>query len=190
MSRHDAEGKVRRTRGSASKKRKKGTTCVNGEWFPTLMAAINFLSTLGTAINGLSSSLAHCAASDDEGGSSAAKTATSRAVRADHFACAEAAGELNVKEARPRVPSELEDEGETPGELPAGESELPADSRTFVAQVNARVDLRAAWERLVRAKDLKIAQRALEKLSELDYERDGGEERRFFSSEAPPRGSV
>jgi hypothetical protein len=191
MSKQGAEGKVRRTHGSASKKRKKGTTCVNGEWFPTLMAAINFLSTLGTAINGLSSSLAHCAASDDEGGSSAAKTATSRAVRADHFACAEVAGEPSVKEAKPCVPSESEDERETSGELPAGESELPEDSRAFVAQVNARVDLRAAWERLVRAKDLKIAARALEKLSELDYERSGGEEtRRVFSSEAPPRGSV
>lgn len=190
MSKQGAEGKVRRTHGSASKKRKRGTTGVNGEWFPTLTAAINFLSTLGAAINGLSSSLAHCAASEDEGGSSAAKTATSRAVRADHFACAEAAGESSVKEAKPCVPSELEDGDDTSGELPSGESELPADSRTFVAQVNARVDLRAAWERLVRAKDLKIAARALEKLSELDYERGGGEERRVFSSEAPPRGSV
>jgi hypothetical protein len=78
------------------------------------------------------------------------------------------AGSRNRKEAKPRVPSEHEEVGEAV-DLPAGQSELPADSRSFVAQVNARVDLRAAWERLVRAKDLKISQRALEKLSELDY---------------------
>jgi hypothetical protein len=92
-------------------------------------------------------------------------------------------------EAKPRVPSEHEKVSEALDDLPAGQSELPADSRSFVAQVNARVDLRAAWERLVRAKDLKISQRALEKLSELDYEhaRAKSEEQQQFEIDVPPR---
>jgi hypothetical protein len=96
-----------------------------------------------------------------------------------------------VKEAKPRVPSEHEEVGEALDDLPAGQSELPADSKSFVAQVNARVDLRAAWERLVRAKDLKISQRALEKLSELDYAQGtSSDELRIFDSGVPARGCV
>jgi hypothetical protein len=105
------------------------------------------------------------------------------------MACAEVAGSRNRKEAKPRVPSEYEKVSEALDDLPAGESELPADSRSFVAQVNARVDLRAAWERLVRAKDLKISQRALEKLSELDYAQAVGQnnEHQQVEIDVPPR---
>ena len=47
----------------------------------------------------------------------------------------------------------------------------------FVRLVDERVSLAAGWERLVRASDLKISQRALEKLSELDYKASPGRER-------------
>ena len=92
----------------------------------------------------------------------------------------------------PRAPSEKgKVDGESDCELPAGQSELPADSKGFVALVNARVDLCAGWERLVRAKDLKISQRALEKLSELDYDQDvSNGEPRNSDGPAPERGKV
>jgi hypothetical protein len=173
------KGKVRRTRGPASVKRKKPTTAINGERFPTLQAAMNALS----------ASVRQPAASVDASGASAAAAATSPAAGTDHGACAEAAGSRNRKEAKPRVPSEHEKVSEPSDDLPAGQGELPADSKSFVAQVHARVDLCAAWERLVRAKDLKISQRALEKLSELDYEqaRAENEEQQQFEIDVPPR---
>jgi hypothetical protein len=172
--------KVRRTRGPASVKHKKTTTTINGERFPSLQAAMNALS----------ASVRQLAASVDASGLSAATAATSPAAGTDHAACAEVAGSRNRKEAKPRVPSEHEEVSEG-DDLPAGQSELPADSRSFVAQVNARVDLRAAWERLVRATDLKISQRALEKLSELDYAQGSSSEQpRIFDSGVPARGCV
>jgi hypothetical protein len=174
------KGKVRRTRGPASVKRKE-TTAINGEWFASLPAAMNALS----------ASVIQLAASVDASGLSAAMAATSPAAGTDHGACAEVAGSRNRKEVRLRVPSEREEVSEAWDDLPAGQSELPADSRSFVAQVNARVDLPAAWERLVRATDLKISQRALEKLSELDYAQgSSSEEPRIFDSGVPARGCV
>ncbi len=132
------------------------------------------------------------AGSDDASGTSDAKAATFPAVSTDHLACADLAGERTGKEAMPRAPSEKEKlDDESDGDLPAGQGELPADGRGFVALVNARVDLCAAWERLVRAKDLKISQRALEKLSELDYDQNiSNGESRNFDGPPPARGNV
>jgi hypothetical protein len=118
--------------------------------------------------------------------------ATFPAVSTDHLACADLAGERTGKEAMPRAPSEPGRVNEEfDHDLPAGQGELPADSKGFVELVNKRVDLCAAWERLVRAKDLKISQRALEKLSELDYDQDiSNDEPRNFDGPAPARGNV
>lgn len=175
------KGRVRRTRGPASGQAREYTIRLGGECHFTFVSASNAMS----------SRFDRPAASDDAGDKSAAKAATSPAAGTDRHAYADVAGSRSVKEAKPRVPSEREEVGEAWDELPAGQSELPADSRSFVAQVNARVDLRAAWERLVRAKDLKISQRALEKLSELDFgQGTSNDEPRFFDSGVPARGSV
>jgi len=173
--------KVRRTRGPASGQARKYSVHVQGECHFTFTSASNAMP----------SRFDRTAASDDAGDKSAAMAATSPAACTDRHACADVAGSRKVKEAKPRVPSEHEEVSEAGEHLPAGQSELPADSRSFVAHVNARVDLRAAWERLVRAKDLKISQRALEKLSELDYAQgSSSDEAHVFDSEVPARGSV
>jgi hypothetical protein len=181
MGEHCEKGRVRRTRGPASGQPRKFTIRLNGECY----------FTAESASNAMSSRFHRPAASDDAGDKSAATAATSPAAGTDRHACADVAGSRRVKEAKPRVPSEHEEVGEALDDLPAGQSELPADSKSFVAQVNARVDLRAAWERLVRAKDLKISQRALEKLSELDYAQGtSSDEPRIFDSGVPARGCV
>lgn len=170
--------KVRRTRGPASGQAREYTIRLGGECHVTFVSASNAMP----------SRFDRPAASDDAGDKSAAKAATSPAASTDRHAYADVAGSRSVKEAKPRVPSEHEDASDAGGDLPAGQGELPADSRGFVAQVNARVDLCAAWERLVRAKDLKISQRALEKLSELDYERSEVKpEEQQFEIDVPPR---
>jgi hypothetical protein len=172
------KGRVRRTRGPASGQAREYTIRLGGECHFTFTSASNAMP----------SRFDRPAASDDAGEKSAAKAATSPAAGTDRHAYADVAGSRSVKGAKPRVPSENEDASDVENDLPAGHGELPADSRSFVAQVHARVDLCAAWERLVRAKDLKISQRALEKLSELDYERSQVKpEEQQFEIDVPPR---
>ncbi|HEY2353232.1 MAG TPA: hypothetical protein VGH83_12015 [Candidatus Acidoferrum sp.] len=67
----------------------------------------------------------------------------------------------------PCVPSERE-------KLPPGKGEMPEGRVAFAEAVFARVDLVEAWTRLVNSDDGKIAQRALEKLDEMKYQRDDG----------------
>jgi len=172
------KGRVRRTRGPASGQAREYTIHVQGKCHFTLTSALNAMP----------SRFDRPAASDDAGDKSAATAATSPAAGTDRHAYADVAASRSVREAKPRVPSEHEDASDTGDDLPTGQGELPADSRGFVAQVHARVDLCAAWERLVRAKDLKISQRALEKLSELDYERSQVKpEEQQFEIDVPPR---
>jgi hypothetical protein len=191
MNDRSIQQKVRRTRGSASGGGRKFTTCVNGVWFLSLPEAAERWPPARVTVQ-LSLTFDCCAGSDDACGTSGAKAATFPAVSTDHLACADLAGERTGKEAMPRAPSEkerLDDESDC--DLPVGQSELPADSRGFVALVHARVDLCAAWEQLVRAKDLKISQRALEKLSELGYDQDvSNGEARNFDGPPPARGKV
>jgi hypothetical protein len=164
MSGRDNGKKVRRTRGSASGKRKKAaTTGVNGKWFTTIPSAMNELLTLEVTVKVLSTSVDHCAASDDADGTSVAKAATSPAASSARSACAEAADERNVEEAVPRVLSERE-------ELPPGVGEMPEDRAAFAKAVFARVDLVAAWTKQVNSDDEKTVQRAIEKLDEMRYE--------------------
>lgn len=160
MSKRD-EGKVRRTRGSASGKHCKVAITIDGkrQYYRHMARAINELAvdvTTGAADRD------HYAASDDADGTSAAKAATSPAAGTARPACADAANERDVEEAVPCVLSEED-------ELPPGVGELPMDGHGFVQEVHALVNLHAVWARLVKAKDLKIVQRAAEKLIELDY---------------------
>jgi hypothetical protein len=154
MQTRDGEEKVRRTRGSAPVKRCRLTIRVNGK------------RVCSYSFEKLANELDFChepeAASDDAGGATVVKAATSPAAGKVRPACAEVAQEEDGKGAKPRVPSE----GDF---LPAGTGELPGDGAEFVRLVDARVSLAAGYERLVRSSDLKISQRALEKLSELSY---------------------
>lgn len=145
---------------------------------------MNELLTLELTVKVLPTSVDHYAASDDADGTSAAKAATSPAASSARSVCAEAADERNAEEAVPCVPSEED-------ELPPGVGELPEDGHGFVQEVHALVNLHAVWARLLKAKDLKISQRAAEKLIELDYDRRAGrEEPRLVDSGVPARGSV
>lgn len=169
--------KVRRTRGSASGKRGNATVWINGRRFRTMPAAANGWPSATVNVQVQLSGNPCGAASDDAGGRTAAEAATSPADGTGRRAYAEVAQERPAREARSRVLSEAAvNKG---AELPAGEAELPADRSAFALAVHARVNLVAAWERLVRSGDEKIAQRALEKLDEMGYERrkDEGEER-------------
>ncbi len=153
--------KVRRTRGANARKRKRITVRINGKGFLTFEAAMNEQLSCCDS----------CAASDDAGGTTDARAANSPAVSSARPACAEVAGNRNRARTVPRAPSEKM-------ELPPGEGELPTDSGAFVDAVFARVDLVEAWARQVRSEDEKVAQRALESLHEMKYERerasDGG----------------
>jgi hypothetical protein len=166
------KGRVRRTRGPASVKRTKTTTAINGEWYPTLQAALNALS----------ASVRQLAASVDASGASAATAANSPAAGTDHRACAEVAGSRNRKEAKPRVPSEHE-------KVPPGMGAMPENRAAFAEAVFARVDLVGAWTRLVNCEDEKIVQRALEKLDEMKYEASASsdEPERFVSHVPRPQ---
>ena len=112
MQKQDDEEKVRRTRGSASVKRCRLTIRVNGK------------RVCSYSFEKLANELDFChepeAASDDVGGATVVKAATSPAAGKVRSACAEVAQEEDGKGAKPRVPSE----GDV---LPAGTGELPAD---------------------------------------------------------------
>ena len=128
------------------------------------------------------------AASDDEGGRSAAQAATSPVARTDHLACADVAGGGTGKEAKPRVLSECEKMPKETEDLPGGVEKLPEDHYDFAEAVHARVDLVRAWVRLVRSADEKVSQRALEKLDEMKYAGDSdGDEPRQMEILVPPR---
>jgi hypothetical protein len=55
-------------------------------------------------------------------------------------------------------------------ELPAGEYPLPDNPAEFVEEIHRKVDLTEIWHRLLRSKDEKVRQRAIEKLTGMLYE--------------------
>ncbi len=55
-------------------------------------------------------------------------------------------------------------------ELPAGEYPLPDNPAEFVEEIHRKVDLAEVWHRLLRSKDVKVRQRAIEKLTGMLYE--------------------
>lgn len=161
MSKGD-EGKVRRTRGSASGRHCKITITIDGKR-KCFRHTAKAISELTVSVTAGSAGRDHNAASDDADGTSAAMAATSPAASSGRFAYAEAADERNVEEAVPRVPSE-------PKKLPPGIGEMPEDRAAFARAVFARVDLVAAWAKQVNSDDEKTVQRAIEKLDEMRYE--------------------
>ena len=55
-------------------------------------------------------------------------------------------------------------------ELPPGAYPLPDDPAEFVEEVHRKTDLIEAWQRLLRSKDEKVRQRAIEKLTGMRYD--------------------
>jgi len=53
--------------------------------------------------------------------------------------------------------------------IPAGGAPLPLTSGDFIEEIHSRIDLLEVWQSLLQSKDLKIRQRAVEKLTELRY---------------------
>ena len=59
--------------------------------------------------------------------------------------------------------------GEDAEKIPPGEAPLPERASEFIEEIHRRVDLCEVWSSLLRSSDLKIRQRAAEKLTELRY---------------------
>jgi hypothetical protein len=55
-------------------------------------------------------------------------------------------------------------------ELPAGKHPLPDNPAEFVEEIHRKVDLTEVWHGLLRSKDEKVRQRAIEKLMGMLYE--------------------
>ncbi len=53
--------------------------------------------------------------------------------------------------------------------LPPGEGPLPDSPGEFVEEIHKRIDLFKVWQRLLKSKDDKIRQRAVERLTEMRY---------------------
>ncbi len=110
------------------------------------------------------------AASVDARGTSAAWAAHSAsAPGTDRDACAEVAPPRlngNLHEAAAEKSDAAVDEEQIPG----GEFPLPADPGEFVEEMHRRTDLFKVWQKLLKSKDPKIKQRAVEKLTEMRYE--------------------
>lgn len=132
------------------------------------------------------------AASDDARDFPSAANASSAAAGTEHDACAEVAPppeggtngrrKKNLKPAgtgTPRAPSEKKTQKaeSTSGneiekdlvDIPPGSEPLPEDGLGFVDAIHEHVDLYLACARLVKAKDMKISQRMVERLLEMSY---------------------
>ncbi|HKW64551.1 MAG TPA: hypothetical protein VJN89_18510 [Candidatus Acidoferrum sp.] len=123
------------------------------------------------------------AASDDAGRDTAALAAACSATNlqtqadTDCQACAAAAPPLPNDPVATRGPGGnragakdgvKDDDPEAP--LPPGEYPLPDNPAEFVEEVHRKTDLIEVWHRLLRSKDEKVRQRAIEKLTGMLYE--------------------
>ncbi len=109
------------------------------------------------------------AASDDASGATVARDAGSIIVSGTvRQACAEVAppppnGASHGASAVPANNSSAKNQ------IPGGEFALPVDPGEFVEEIHSRIDLFEVWLTLLRSKDDKIKQRAVEKLTEMRY---------------------
>ena len=108
------------------------------------------------------------AASDDASGASVASAAFSSAAGTAREACAEAAPP------HPNGAVHQEDGKNSKGKgksriVPPGEGPLPENPGEFVEEIHRRIDLFRVWQVLLKSKDTKIKQRAVEKLTEMRY---------------------
>ena len=72
-------------------------------------------------------------------------------------------------------------------EIPPGEMPLPSNAGDFVEEIHSRIDLFEVWQKLLRSKDDKIRQRAVERLTDLRYKgtATSGEEPQQFIFDLP-----
>ena len=120
------------------------------------------------------------AASDDASGIPVANAAALPAAAdlhaqasTDREACAEVAPPPpneapKLQAAAGNPPNSQEDKPEK--ELPRGKYPLPDNPAEFVEEIHRNVDLTEVWHRLLRSKDEKIRQRAIERLTSMLYE--------------------
>ena len=134
------------------------------------------------------------AGSNDASGPTVAIAPASAGAGTDRDACAALAHSPNGKkrhsscasrnEEAPRVPSEVVTGEVAPSglandrkvavesgarERSPGEGPLPEDPSAFVEEIHSRIDLFEIWQELLKSKDEKIKQRAVEKLTEMRY---------------------
>ena len=74
-------------------------------------------------------------------------------------------------EKQPRTANQKKDKKNE--RVPGGVSPLPEDPAEFVEEIHRSADLFISWQRLLNAKDEKIRQRAVEKLTEMRYKGAG-----------------
>ena len=109
------------------------------------------------------------AASDDTGGSpSATAAAFAAAASKDRQAYAAAAPPPSPRESLAALPEKPKRTRKQPG-VPGGELPLPANAGDFVEEIHRRIDLFEVWQSLLRSKDEKVKQRAVERLTDLCY---------------------
>jgi hypothetical protein len=110
------------------------------------------------------------AASDDTGGSPsadpAALAASDSTDRQEYAAAAPPPPHTESRTAKKEKPQAAEEEFD---DIAPGEAPLPSNVADFVEEIHRRVDLFAVWQKLLRTKDLKIKQRAAERLTDLRY---------------------
>jgi hypothetical protein len=105
---------------------------------------------------------------DDASAAALASTALVAGTGADR--------QLSGDAASPRVNGEThqaagnsQDPGPVTEQIPGADSPLPASPGEFVEEIHRRIDLFEVWLGLLREKDDKIRQRAVEKLTEMCY---------------------
>lgn len=115
------------------------------------------------------------AASDDPSGLSVANaSAPEAAAGAAREAYAEVAtlrpnGDASpASPASPHAPQNSQNDSEK-DPVPPGEFPLPDNVAEFVEEVHRKIDLTEVWHRLLRSKDEKIRQRAVERLTDMLY---------------------
>lgn len=114
------------------------------------------------------------AASDGASGAPVASAATPaaaglpRQASTDREAHAEAAPSRTNGAMHKADGTKQKDKGES-RILPPGEGPLPDSPGEFVEEIHKRIDLFKVWQRLLKSKDDKIRQRAVERLTDLRY---------------------
>jgi hypothetical protein len=187
-------GKVRRTRGANPAKRS-NTPPMKSNGHDTSTSKVNGhgpVSPSRAAQEMEAPTEQGRAASDDARDFPSAANASSAAAGTEHDACAEVAPppeggtkrgpKKDLKPARtgpPRAPSDQDSKGaestadndseEDLVNIPPGSEPLPEDGLGFVDAIHEHVDLYLACARLVKAKDIKISQRMVERLLEMSY---------------------
>lgn len=120
------------------------------------------------------------AASDDASRTSVASVEALPATASLHAqastvceACAEVAPPAPNETLKARASPRNESSGrkdEPDKELPRGKHPLPDNPAEFVEEVHRKIDLIEVWHSLLRSKDEKVKQRAIEKLTGMLYE--------------------